>query len=116
MKNAKFWLIQIAMVAIISLIAGSPVLAGPSQAAMDNANDNASFLIGNSNTSANSGGGNAGGGNAGGKGGGNDSGGDGEVEPSCSEATGADACTNAVDCFEVFGGIWDDFNSTCGTY
>lgn len=29
MKNVKFWLAQIAMVAIVSLVLGSPVLAGP---------------------------------------------------------------------------------------
>jgi len=29
MKNAKFWLVQIAMVAIVSLVFGSPVFAGP---------------------------------------------------------------------------------------
>jgi hypothetical protein len=29
MKTAKFWLVQIAMVAIVSLIFGSPVFAGP---------------------------------------------------------------------------------------
>jgi hypothetical protein len=29
MKNAKFWFVQIAMVAIVGLIFGSPVLAGP---------------------------------------------------------------------------------------
>jgi hypothetical protein len=28
MKNVKFWLVQIAMVALVSLIFGSPVLAG----------------------------------------------------------------------------------------
>jgi hypothetical protein len=29
MKTAKFWLVQIVMVAIVSLVLGSPVFAGP---------------------------------------------------------------------------------------
>ena len=33
MKNIKFWLVQIAMVALVSLIFGSPVLAGKNKAA-----------------------------------------------------------------------------------
>ena len=60
MKNAKFWLVQIAMVAIVSLVFGSPVFAGPpahakgekglemknanaSDKAVENANDKAGF-------------------------------------------------------------------------
>ena len=59
MKNAKFWLVQIAMVAIVSLVFGSPVFAGPpdhalgkgvemknlnaSDKAKENANDKANF-------------------------------------------------------------------------
>ncbi len=33
MKKAKFWMFQIAMVAIVSLVLGSPALAGPDKAA-----------------------------------------------------------------------------------
>ena len=29
MKKAKFWLVQIAMIAIVSLVLGSPVFAAP---------------------------------------------------------------------------------------
>jgi hypothetical protein len=31
MKNAKFWLIQVAMLAIVGLVFGSPVIAEPGQ-------------------------------------------------------------------------------------
>lgn len=57
MKNAKFWLAQIAMIAIVSLVLGSPAFAGPpnntkgvdtknanaSEKAKENANENAGF-------------------------------------------------------------------------
>ncbi len=127
MKNAKFWLVQIAMVAIVSFVLGSPVLAGGK--GIDNGTASASGLANASNMAGGDGGegvdgrGHAGshssgGGNAGGNsGGGNNSGGDGEGEPSCSEATGPGACTNEVDCLEVFGGIgafWD--GASCNTF
>ena len=47
MKNAKFWLVQIAMVAILSLVFGSPVFADPSTTAVEkrqgSQSDNASY-------------------------------------------------------------------------
>jgi hypothetical protein len=52
MKNAKFWLIQVAMLAIVGLVFGSPVIAEPGQGVamknehaenQDKANYNAGF-------------------------------------------------------------------------
>ncbi len=43
MKNVKFWLVQIAMVAIVSMIFGSPVFAGPSAKGESMRQDNANM-------------------------------------------------------------------------
>jgi hypothetical protein len=54
MKNAKFWLIQVAMLAIVGLVFGSPVIAESGQGIamknehaenQDKANDNAGFNV-----------------------------------------------------------------------
>ncbi len=42
MRKAKFWLMQIVMLAIISLVFGSPVFAGPPAQAQGNGGDTSS--------------------------------------------------------------------------
>jgi hypothetical protein len=115
MNKAKYWLVQIALVAIVGLVLGSPVIAGGvNDHASDTGKANASLKAGGGggeDTRGNGGNHNSGG-NTGNNGGGNSSGDDTGTgtDPVCtsSDTSGcsAETCT----------GSWNDSTSTCSFF
>lgn len=98
MKNVKFWLVQIAMVAMVSLIFGSPVFADPGKGgemknakaatvAQETANSSAGFVA---------------------EAPGGDTGGDGGA--TCN-VDSPELCTSESECLDGGGAIW--YNNEC---